>query len=895
MGQRSVTASRFTFLICIGFCVCTSRLSSQETTGTIDGRVVDTLGVPIPGAVVTVTSPRLQGQRGSVSNAEGLFRIPALPVGEYAVRVSHVGYAEVRAENLRVKLGATTGLGTVRLQQQFPTMPEVTVVRTAPLIDPVSTTVGANLVPEEFSSLPVERTYERIVTLLPQANESYLGDAVNVAGATGMENKYFIDGVDVSDPYRGLAGSNLPYNIVREIQVRSGAYEAEYRSTMGAVVNVVTNSGGNDFSGKAFAYFTNNNLSGTPRASALQPSTGAYAKYDVGLGFGGPIVRDMLWFYAAYNPVFQSEDVDVPGLGFFRDRSTSHVVAGNMTWRVSERSSLMLSISGDPTQRDAVGQSFGEFGTPAKFLNPDPYLGKATTGGIGTRLKGTHVLNDISLLEFSLSWLKRNDRYMPATSVGESQPLFINMATGTWSGGYPMRVDDRSTVIGGNIRTSLQRGNHAVKGGAEYMDSKLDGSFSVSLIQMFSPFAYSTIQYASQGIVRNRGISGFLQDSWSTTPWLTLNAGLRWDGQFIIGSDGRVAQRILGEWQPRVGVIIRPGSSNTDKVAFSYGRFYQDLQTYALTLYYAAGATQRVVAYNHDPRVDPTGGRPLVNIVSSIQPQIDGLHGQGFDEFTLGYERQIGSTMVAGVRGIYRTLLDAIEEGEDPPGSKDVYLANPGRPPLSSFPRAERKYTALELTMRSASAANPWFLFSYVLSRNEGNYPGLFNSDFEVRLPNANKSFDYVENLVNANGLLPNDRTHVAKLSASYRFDFGLTVGTFVLWESGTPLSEFGGSKAGGFNYDFLRQRGTAGRTPSIWDFNLRLTYNLPTGFSPVQMRLVADAVHIGSSRTPVDYEQIHYFNVDASGHEINPNPLYGQANKFQPPMSLRVGVEAQF
>ncbi len=883
-------------LCCALLCLTLSTGRSQETAGALDGRAVDSLGAPLPGVIVAVTSPSLQGGRGTVANSEGFFRLPALPIGEYAVRVSHVGYQEVTIRGVRIRLGATTSIGTVRLQSETVSIPEVTVVAAPPMIDPVSTAAGGSLLPAEFESLPVQRTYDKIIALLPQANESYLGDGVNVAGATGMENKYFVDGVDVSDPYRGLTGASLPYNIIREIEVRTGAYEAEYRSTLGGIVNLVTYSGGNEFSGKVYGYFTNHDLSGTPRGATLEPASGDFSQYDVGVSLGGPILRDRLWFFLAYSPVFTSEDVDIPGLGYYPDRATSHVVAGKLTWRVAEDHSLMLSLSGDPTVREAVGQSFGEFGTPAKFLNPDPYLGRATLGGLGVRLKGTHIMSDATLLEFTLSWMGRNDRYMPQTAVGESEPLFIDMATGTWSGGYPMRVDNHSSVVGGGVRGTLQVRDHLLKGGVEYYDTKLDAYFSVSLIQRFSPFAYTTINYASDGVLHNRVPSVFVQDSWDAASWLTLNAGIRWDGQFIVGSDGNVAQRILGQWQPRLGAVIRPEHGAADKITASYGRFYQDLLMYASTLYHIAGATQQVIGYNHDPRTDPTGGRPVVNVVSTIQPEIEGMRGQAYDEFTLGYEREIVPGLVGGVRGVYRTLLDAIEDAEAPTGSKELILGNPGRTPLSSYPRPERTYAGLEFTVRRAPEANPWFLFSYVLSRAAGNYPGLFNSDFDVRLPNANKSFDYVENLVNASGRLPNDRTHVVKLSASYRFDFDVTAGVFVLWESGTPLSEFGGSTAGGFNYNFLRERGTNGRAPSLWDVNIRLTYDLPSTLtSAFRVRLIADAVHVGSSRTPVAYDQIHYFNVDASGNQINPNPFYMEAIKFQPPMSFRLGLEVMF
>ncbi len=100
----------------------------------------------------------------------------------------------------------------------------------------------------------------------------------------------------------------------------------------------------------------------------------------------------------------------MPGTGYYPDRTVSHIVAGNMTWKVSDEHSLHAVDLGGPTSRDAVGQTFGEFGTPVKFLNPDPYLGSATLGGIGVRIKGTHLVSEEVLLESSLSWMGRNDR-----------------------------------------------------------------------------------------------------------------------------------------------------------------------------------------------------------------------------------------------------------------------------------------------------------------------------------------------------------------------------------------------------------------------------------------------------------------------------------------------------
>jgi hypothetical protein len=94
----------------------------------------------------------------------------------------------------------------------------------------------------------------------------------------------------------------------------------------------------------------------------------------------------------------------------------------------------------------------------------------------------------------------------------------------------------------------------------------------------------------------------------------------------------------------------------------------------------------------------------------------------------------------------------------------------------------------------------------------------------------------------------------------------------------------------------FLQQRGTAGRTPSIWDLNMRISYE-PSAFasSQVHPRLSVDFLHIGSRREAVNYDQAHYFNVDAEGNQTDANPTYGQPLAYQPPMAVRFGLEMRF
>jgi hypothetical protein len=149
--------------------------------------VLDVGGKPITGADVLVSSPSLQGTRGASTDARGYLRIPVLPVGEYVVRVTRTGYTGRVFEGVDVRLGKTTSLGEIRLEERTYEQPEVVVREERPLIDPASTDMGGTLEAKDYDALPVDRSYRNLISLLPQANQSFLGDPVNLAGADGSE------------------------------------------------------------------------------------------------------------------------------------------------------------------------------------------------------------------------------------------------------------------------------------------------------------------------------------------------------------------------------------------------------------------------------------------------------------------------------------------------------------------------------------------------------------------------------------------------------------------------------------------------------------------------------------------------------------------------------------
>ena len=231
----------------------------------------------------------------------------------------------MRIEGVKVQLGKTTNLGEIVLSRKVIRLSQVTVSGEKQIIDPASTTYGENIRSTEFESLPVNRNYRDIVTLLPQANVSYYDDGVNIGGATGLENKYLIDGVEVTDPLFGATGTNLPYNFIKEIQVESGGYGAQSYSTMGGLLNVITYTGTNGLHGSVFGFYTSNQFSANGKQGIMDVMQGNFADYDAGFSLGGPLLLNRLWFYTAYNPTFNRRDVRVPGFGTSVNKITTFI------------------------------------------------------------------------------------------------------------------------------------------------------------------------------------------------------------------------------------------------------------------------------------------------------------------------------------------------------------------------------------------------------------------------------------------------------------------------------------------------------------------------------------------------------------------------------------------
>lgn len=875
----------------------TGGLRAQEVSGSIQGRIVDTTEAALPGARVVVSSPSLQGTRAAVADEEGRFRIMALRPGGYRVEVDRLGYRSSVLQRVPVRLGRTTSVGSIRLSVEALELEPLVVEADGVTIDPTTTTLGTTLDAEMIEALPTARDYLSIVTLLPQANRSFFGDELNISGATGFGNAYYMDGVNVTEAFEAGGATDLPYNFIDDIELKTGGIGAGHGRALGGIVNVVTHSGGNELEASVFSFFTNSSLASSPQRGVLELERGSFTRYDVGGSVGGPIVRDRLWYFVAYDADVERESLQLPGdVGIRTDRTLSHQFAGKLTWNATPSTDLVLTVVGDPTTRDRIGGGFfAQQNPPRALANPDPFLFDVREGGVTVSLSATQTVGDDLLLETTFARSDFRDRGVGATERGRTEMLFQDATTGVWSGGTGGSNDFETDRTAISLTGTAYRGDHSLKAGVDFEDNVLDseilwqsdGPAGVGALTKFSESLFVGLPLDFRTRTRNRVVSAFAQGSFLVHPRLRLNPGLRWDGQYFDGLTSGLEGSITDQIQPRVGLIVYPGEDpSSEKITASYARYYEQLPMSPVMIFYG-GLEQRIIFWDHDPRDDPSG--ELVQ--SFVARASDDLEGQHYDEFTLGYERRIGDDVRLDIRGIYRSIQEIIAL---PMVSPDLELAgNPGEGRLDFLPDPEHEYKALELSVSRLRAGKLSFLGSYVLSRTVGNYTGLFDQDGGVANPNGPGNFVDPLALEDATGPLPNDRSHVFKVFGAYRFDSGLQLGAFFTWQSGTPLNDLGAHPFDPFQQVFLRPRGSAGRTPAIWDLNFHAEYDVSSSAVPFGTRLKLDVLHAFNPQEPVELVQQRFLAIDPqTGEQIVPNPNFMAPLAFQPPMTVRLGVE---
>src|SRR5262245_60701239 len=428
----------FMFVVAMALALfAVSAMAQTSTTGSIEGTVTDPNGAAVKGATVTVTSPNLISPQTATTSDSGRYQILNLPPGSYKVVVEGQGFGKFEKENVAVNLGRTS---TADAQLALATATASVTVTGGAAVDTAANTTGSNVSTEQFSNFPTQRTVQGLYTIAPTVTRSGLRDATgrdrdpSVAGSSGPENNYILDGVNTSDPVFGGSGANLPFEFVQEVEIKTGAYGAEYGKSTGGIFNVITKSGTNEFHGDVFGYGTTKGLVREVKNFAFTGSAAnGFSEVDLGGDIGGPIIKDKLWFFGAFNPqrrknfyLTQTFHTAV------ENKATIPFYAGKVTWALNSKNTLTGSTFGDFTKVEgfvASGNNRGALTNVSGFGSDiRAFQGRLESGGhnYAARLNSTIRPNFIAEFSGGLHFQRANT--IPLASSIERSLIQDNFA-----------------------------------------------------------------------------------------------------------------------------------------------------------------------------------------------------------------------------------------------------------------------------------------------------------------------------------------------------------------------------------------------------------------------------------------------------------------------------------
>ena len=396
----------------------TATMAQSSTTGEVIGVVTDSNGAVVPNAAVTLSGPNLIRSQSTTSGADGQYRFSSVPPGRYTVETTATsGFSAYKQDNVEVNLGRST---STNITLQVAGSTSIVDVVATPEIDQNSNVTGSNISTEFFSNIPTSRTVQGLYTIAPTVARSGLRDASgrdrdpSVGGSSGPENSYILDGVTTTDPAFGGGGSNLPFEFVQEVEIKTGSYGADQGLSTGGVFNVITKSGGNEFHGDVFAY---GNPTSFVRDTKHFPFVGlapnGFSEVDAGADLGGPIIKNRLTFFVAFNPQYRTNQYLTQT---FRQEVEGKIktpfYSGKLSWVINNNNTFTFSTFGDYTTQE--GHLFGGSGFGA---NLNSFQGTVETGGTNYAVRLNSNIRQNWIGEFSFGIHRQRANTIPDASV----------------------------------------------------------------------------------------------------------------------------------------------------------------------------------------------------------------------------------------------------------------------------------------------------------------------------------------------------------------------------------------------------------------------------------------------------------------------------------------------
>jgi hypothetical protein len=775
--------------------------SQSRETGALRGVVTDEQNIPLPGVSVTLSSQSLMGSRSFVTDAKGEFRFPAIPPGEYQLKFELTGFGTLVREKIRVNTTATLTFD-VQLRPAA-VSEEVTVVAQSPAVDVKSTeTASVTLSNEILRNIPNNQFTSNIVNLAPGVN----GDvAFGASESTGIA--YSMDGVNVADPDAGSAWVFSDYNIIEEAKVMGIGLPAEYGNFTGVIFNLVTKSGGNQFSGhfefdfqgyqstSAFWQANNNEAYLTDFPDLTSPSNWLM---DINAHLGGPIVKDKLWFYVGgqfyrtkNRPAGFPEDVDYKQPRFFV-KLTSQVTASlNMNL-------AFQTTNYNGTNRDAWANVLPE--ATVTQDSPDWLIS----------LSLTKILSPKTFFDLKSNYFEGRYYLDPTAGYAAYSHYSIDDDLYTGSAGYFYYADRARFGTNASLTHYVEdfiSGSHEFKFGAEVERSMSRNRYgytgtggalgdNVKYIDYFS-YGYSGnyLAYQYTGYdhdTRYTRLEGFIQDNWQITKRLNLSLGLRYSQNWgdVKGIDGTVYE--TNRLAPRLGFTFDILGDKSTILKAHYGQFTEAMLASYHDRMNPVTNTGDYISYYWDLEASDwvefsrVGATPY-----NMDPDIQHPY---MTQWTVGVERELFKDTAFSVTYINRewnNIIGPVDRAADYTtdtvdvsgyGSFTVYDRTPETVDARDYlitnikqgdpwvlQDVYRKYWGVEVLFNKRFSNRWQLLASYVYGHATGTIDNGFADDIGYGGAVGDPNF-----WTNAKGTLTNDPTHMIKLQGTYVLPFDI-------------------------------------------------------------------------------------------------------------------------
>jgi hypothetical protein len=908
--------------------------AAQETIsyGTISGRVTDPQGAVVPGAHVSVRQTETNITRETVTDHEGRFRFPYLRVGRYEIVVRLAGFADATT-NVTVSVGSAFEL-PVRLSVAGLDT-NITVTGDATFLEAARSQIAGTIPQEEVQSLPMNgRNFLDLALLVPGVSPTNIastqlfaetsavpGQGLSIGSQRNFSNSFIVDGLSANDDAAGLSG--IPYGIdaIDQFQVVTSGGQAELGRALGGYISVVTKSGTNTPRGDLYGYLRDDALNAP---NALSGTKLPMHQKQYGASMGGPVVRNRTFYFANV----EQRRLDQTGLTTISEANVdtvnarlaqagypgSPITTGNYPNPV-DSTNLLAKIDHQATSRAqfSVRYSLYDVRSPnsrgAGALNAPSASSGLDNLDQSIAFSNTVTLSDRTVSETRVQFAQGDLKALPTDPVGPNVSIAGVASFGTLSGS-PQGRFNRMVQAVSNL--SHHAGAHALRAGIDFIHNDdritfpraIRGAYTFSSLANFLSGTYNTsgfTQTFGDTVVTqsNPNVGVYVQDEWKVGPAVTVNAGLRYDLQFLETIDTDT-----NNLSPRVGFAWTPTSSRGTVVRGSVGLFYDrvPLRALANALLSAGNTTDlgqlRQIGISLSPLqagapLFPhilTAAVPSLTLVNltTMDPNLQNAHST---QASVEVEQQVGQTGTVGIGYQYVRGDDLIIQiNQNVPtcmaaGTNNGCRPNPNYANNNQYSSAaESNYHGLHVSLVQRPAAWGHYRVSYTLSRSMNNVGENF---FSSPIDPTDLAKDW--------GRSDDDQRHRLVVSGAVELPWAFQLGTTLQAYSSLPFNITSGvttvqGTAGRpvVNGEFIERN--AGVGSDFFSLGTRLTRTFRVT-DRIEIDGIVEAFNVTNRRNSVTRNT----NFGPGAYPDSPLPSFGQVTAVGEPRSVQLGFRVRF